>query len=79
MIEIQFIFLIPTDVILNDQETVRCIQSCYLYALYIQMLTTRTQSQAKTIFRSLLQVRMNSSFFEITSSRIDFRLFTFIE
>jgi hypothetical protein len=41
----------------NDQETVRNIQCCYLYALYIQMLTTRTQSQAKTIFRNLLQVQ----------------------
>lgn len=50
------IFHINLDETLQDQETVRNIQYGYLYALYIQMLTTRTQSQAKTIFRSLHQV-----------------------
>ncbi|UJR36452.1 hypothetical protein I4U23_029175 [Adineta vaga] len=44
------------DETLQDQDTIRCIQCCYLYALYIQMLTTRTQSQAKTVFRNLLQI-----------------------
>ena len=46
---------------LHDQEMVRCIQCCYLYALYIQMLTTRTQTQAKALFRNLLQVNRNYS------------------
>lgn len=46
------------DVTLNDQETVRNIRDCYLYALYTQMLTTRTSSDAKIVFRSLLQVRI---------------------
>lgn len=73
------ILLILIDVTLNDQETVRCIQSCYLYALYIQMLTTRTQSQAKTIFRNLLHVSIDSSSWQKISSSIDFRLFTFIK
>ncbi|CAF1006532.1 unnamed protein product [Rotaria magnacalcarata] len=41
---------------LHNQEIVRSIQYFYLYALYIQMLTTRTQTQAKIIFRSLLQI-----------------------
>ena len=41
---------------LNDQETVHHIQYCYLYALYTQMLTTRTQIEARTVFRNLLQV-----------------------
>ena len=41
---------------LHDQETVRTIQYCYLYALYIQMLNTRTQAQAKELFLNLLQV-----------------------
>jgi hypothetical protein len=45
------------DATLHDQETIRNIQYCYLYALYIQMLTTRTPRQAKAVFRSLLQVR----------------------
>ncbi|CAF4254440.1 unnamed protein product, partial [Rotaria magnacalcarata] len=40
---------------LNDQETVHHIQCCYLYSLYTQMLTTRTQLEAKTVFRNLLQ------------------------
>jgi hypothetical protein len=44
------------DETLHDQEVVRSIQCCYLYALYIQMLTTRTQSQAKSIFRGLLHI-----------------------
>ncbi|CAF1201426.1 unnamed protein product [Adineta steineri] len=44
------------DETLQDQETIRNIQYCYLYALYIQMLTTRTQSQSKAVFRSLLQI-----------------------
>ncbi|CAF3395440.1 unnamed protein product [Rotaria sp. Silwood1] len=44
------------DETLHDQETVRNIQCFYLYALYIQMLTTRTQPEAKLIFRSLLQI-----------------------
>ncbi|CAF2123009.1 unnamed protein product [Rotaria magnacalcarata] len=41
---------------LNDQETVHHIQCCYLYSLYTQMLTTRTQLEAKTVFRNLLQI-----------------------
>jgi hypothetical protein len=45
------------DITLHDHDTVRCIQCCYLYALYIQMLTTRTQTQSKALFRNLLQVR----------------------
>jgi hypothetical protein len=44
------------DETLNNQETVRHIQYCYLYALYTQMLITRTQLEAKTVFRNLLQV-----------------------
>jgi len=44
------------DETLSDPETIRNIQYCYLYALYIQMLTTRAQIQAKTVFRNLLQV-----------------------
>ncbi len=44
------------DETLLNQEAVRSTQCCYLYALYIQMLTTRTQSQAKAVFRSFLQV-----------------------
>ncbi|CAF0780696.1 unnamed protein product [Adineta ricciae] len=41
---------------LQDQETTRSIQYCYLYALYIQMLTTRTPTQAKALFQNLLQI-----------------------
>jgi hypothetical protein len=52
-------FVLILDETLHDQETVRNIQCCYLYALYIQMLTTRTQTQAKLVFRSLLQVRID--------------------
>ncbi|CAF3593609.1 unnamed protein product, partial [Rotaria sp. Silwood2] len=44
------------DKTINDQETVHHIQCCYLYALYTQMLATRTQLEAKTIFRNLLQI-----------------------
>ncbi|UJR09645.1 hypothetical protein I4U23_013879 [Adineta vaga] len=41
---------------LDDQEIVQRIQCCYLYSLYTQMLTTRSQNEARTVFRSLLQL-----------------------
>ena len=44
------------DETLRDQETIRTIQFCYLYALYNQMLMSRTQSRAKEIFLELLQI-----------------------
>ncbi|CAF1423746.1 unnamed protein product [Adineta steineri] len=44
------------DETLYDQETIRHILYCYLYTLYTQMLTTRSQSGARTVFRSLLQI-----------------------
>lgn len=44
------------DMTLNDQEAVSNIRSCYLYALYAQLLTTRTQSEAETVLKSLLQI-----------------------
>ena len=50
------VIICTTDETLNNQERVRHIQYCYLYALYTQMLTTRTQLEAKTVFRNLLQV-----------------------
>lgn len=73
---------LAADETLQDQETIRSIQYCYLYALYIQMLTTRAQSQAKAIFRSFLKVgasRCVSSFTRVNFSRADFRLSTSAE
>ncbi|CAF1161154.1 unnamed protein product [Adineta ricciae] len=50
------VIICTKDETLDDQEAVRHIQCCYLYALYTQMLTTRTQSEARAVFRSLLQL-----------------------
>ncbi|CAF1057702.1 unnamed protein product [Rotaria sordida] len=50
------VIICAEDTTLNDQETVHQIRCCYLYALYTQMLTTRTQFEAKTVFHNLLQI-----------------------
>lgn len=39
-----------------DAESVRIIKYCYMYALYIQMSTTRTEEEAKSIFDRVMQV-----------------------
>jgi len=44
------------DETLNDQEAVSNIRLCYLYALHAQLLTTRTQNEAETVLKNLLQV-----------------------
>ena len=41
---------------LVDHKTVRNIKYCYLYALYMQMLTRRTNAEARALFRNLLEV-----------------------
>ena len=51
------IILCLPDQQLADSESVRIIKYCYLYALYIQMSTTRTEDEAKSIFNSVVQVR----------------------
>lgn len=44
------------DETLNDQEAVSNIRLCYLYALHAQLLTTRTQNEAETVLKNLLQI-----------------------
>jgi hypothetical protein len=47
---------------LIDSESVHIIKYCYMYALYIQLCTTRTEDEAKTIFDNILQVNFLNSF-----------------
>ncbi|CAF3400289.1 unnamed protein product [Rotaria socialis] len=40
---------------LIDAESVHLIKYCYMYALYIQLCSTRTEDEAKTVFDEILQ------------------------
>ena len=39
-----------------DSESLHIIKYCYMYALYIQMCTTRTEDEAKDTFNAVIQV-----------------------
>ena len=39
-----------------EPDTVNTIKQCYMYALYIQLSTTRTEDEAKIFFDQILQV-----------------------
>ena len=41
---------------LIDSESVHTVKYCYMYALYIQLCTTRTEEEAKSVFNNILQV-----------------------
>ncbi|CAF4408122.1 unnamed protein product, partial [Adineta steineri] len=41
---------------LIDSESVHIIKYCYMYALYIQLCTTRTEDEAKSVFDQILQI-----------------------
>ncbi len=43
---------------LRDSESVHIIKYCYMYALYIQLCTTRTEEEAKSVFNNILQVNL---------------------
>lgn len=53
---IPIILSLPFDKI-SDNESLHIIKYCYMYALYIQMCTTRTEDEAKDIFNAVIQVR----------------------
>ena len=57
---------------LVDHKTVRNIKYCYLYALYMQMLTRRTHTEARALFRNLLEVSrsIHRVKYSIDSSRL---------
>jgi hypothetical protein len=50
------IILCLPDEQLIDSESVHIIKYCYMYALYIQLCTTRTEGEAKSVFDHILQV-----------------------
>jgi hypothetical protein len=50
------IILCLPDEQLTDSESVHIIKYCYMYALYIQLCTTRTEDKAKSVFDHILQV-----------------------
>jgi len=41
---------------ISDSESLHIIKYCYMYALYIQMCTTRTEDEAKDVFNAVIQV-----------------------
>jgi hypothetical protein len=62
---VEHALIIPIILCLSDRElidgkSVHIIKHCYMYALYIQLCTTRTEVQAKYIFNRIVHVsRMN--------------------
>jgi len=52
------IILCLPDEQLIDSESVHIIKYCYMYALYIQLCTTRTEDKAKSVFDHILQVNL---------------------
>jgi hypothetical protein len=52
---IPIILCLPDDQLI-ESESVHIIKYCYMYALYIQMCTTRTEDEAKSVFDDILQV-----------------------
>ena len=59
--QIEHSLIIPIVLCRFDQEfiepdTVHTIKQCYMYALYIQLSTTRTEDEAKVFFGQILQV-----------------------
>ena len=60
--QIEHSLLIPIvicqpDSLLIEEETIHVIKHCYMYALYIQLCTTRTEDQAKDLFNKILEVK----------------------
>ena len=52
---IPIVLSLPFDRII-DSESLHVIKYCYMYALYIQMCTTRTEDVAKDTFNAVVQV-----------------------
>lgn len=50
------IIICSQDETLIDPETVRSVQDCYLYALYLQMIHGRTSIESRKLFRQFLQI-----------------------
>ncbi|CAF1262508.1 unnamed protein product [Rotaria sordida] len=41
---------------IKDQENIHIIKHCYMYALYIQLCSTRPENQAKILFNNILEI-----------------------
>ncbi|CAF4950911.1 unnamed protein product [Rotaria sp. Silwood1] len=41
---------------LKDQENIQIIKHCYMYALYIQLCSTRAENEAKTLFDNIIEI-----------------------
>ena len=52
------IIICQPDSQLKDSESVHIIKHCYMYALYIQLCTTRTEDEAKLLFDRILEARL---------------------
>lgn len=44
-----------------DSESVHVVKHCYMYALYIQLCSTRTEDQAKVLFNQIIEVNIKLS------------------
>ena len=56
-----------------DPETVHTIKHCYMFALYIQLCSTRTEDEAKILFDNLLEVGLENHFAQNEFSVLDDR------
>ncbi|CAF0817865.1 unnamed protein product [Rotaria sp. Silwood1] len=59
--QVEHSLIIPIILCLSDEqfidsENVHIIKYCYMYALYIQLCTTRTEDEAKSVFENILQI-----------------------
>ncbi|CAF1126527.1 unnamed protein product [Rotaria magnacalcarata] len=41
---------------LKDQESIHVINHCYMYALYVQLCSTRAENKAKILFDNILEI-----------------------
>jgi hypothetical protein len=55
---IPIVLCLPDEKLL-EWENVHTIKYCYMYALYIQMCSTRTEVQAKSVFTELISVSVS--------------------
>ncbi|CAF1111604.1 unnamed protein product [Rotaria sordida] len=59
--QVEHSLIIPIILCLPDEQLIDCesvhiIKYCYMYALYIQLCTTRTEDEAKLVFENILQI-----------------------
>ena len=57
---------------LIELDIIHIIKHCYMYALYIQLYSTRTEEQAKDLIQKILEVSKENVFFIFTFLLLDY-------